>query len=129
MQISQQPGRNEAADAAAEREEERALVARVRASDASAYEAIFRQYWESLYNCAFRYVRSAEDAEDVVQSVMGRVWSGRADWRLAGSLGAYLHSAVRNACLDRIRRDVVSRRFRERRIDEILHGDDQGAPE
>jgi RNA polymerase sigma-70 factor, ECF subfamily len=109
--------------------EDRALVARVRSGDAGAYEQLFRRYWDSLYNVAFRFMRAADDAEDIVQGVFSRIWQSHASWHVIGSLGGYLHSAVRNACLDRLRHDAVARQFRERKAAEIQREGAAVAPE
>src|SRR6266487_2317864 len=75
-------------------------VDRIRAGDVDAFEALYRTYWQRLYTFAFRYVRSKEDAEEVVQDVFFRIWRGRADW-----------VPVRNAARDRLERAAVARRW------------------
>src|SRR5207248_11726469 len=89
-------------------------VDRIRAGDVDAFEALYRKYWQPLYAFAFRYVRSKEDAEEVVQEVFFRIWRGRADWIPAGAVRNYLYLAVRNAARDRLERAAVARRWRGR---------------
>jgi len=91
--------------------EERAWVARIRAGDLDAFEALYRGYWERLYAFAFRYLRSKEDAEEIVQEVFLRIWRGRAHWVPAGAVRNYLYLAVRNAARDRLERAAVARRW------------------
>src|SRR5437870_9246189 len=86
-------------------------VDRIRAGDVDAFEALYRTYWQRLYVFAFRYVRSKEDAEEVVQDVFFRIWRGRADWVPAGAVRNYLYLAVRNAARDRLERAAVARRW------------------
>src|SRR5213594_4269648 len=94
--------------------EERAWAARIRAGDLGAFEALYRGYWERLYAFAFRYLRSKEDAEEIVQEVFLRIWRGRAHWVPAGAVRNYLYLAVRNAARDRLERAAVARRWRGR---------------
>jgi len=82
---------------------------RIRAGDVDAFEALYRKYWQPLYAFAFRYVRSKEDAEEVVQDVFFRIWRGRADWVPAGAVRNYVYCAVRNAARDRLERAAVAR--------------------
>ena len=89
-------------------------VDRIRAGDVDAFEALYRKYWQPLYAFAFRYVRSKEDAEEVVQDVFFRIWRGRADWVPAGAVRNYVYCAVRNAARDRLERVAVARRWGER---------------
>jgi len=92
--------------------DERALVDRIRAGDMDAFEALYRRYWERLYAFAFRYLRSKEDAEEIVQEVFFRIWRGRAHWVPAGAVRNYLYLAVRNSARDRLERAAVARRRR-----------------
>ena|SRR2546425_641526 len=92
--------------------DERALADRIRAGDMDAFEALYRSYWERLYAFAFRYMRSKEDAEEIVQEVFLRIWRGRAHWVPAGAVRNYLYLAVRNSARDRWERAAVARRWR-----------------
>ena len=93
-------------------------VHRIRAGDVAAFEELYRNYWNQLYNFGFRYVQSAEEAEDVVQEVFFAVWRNRASWHVGGSLHGYLFVAVRNAAIGRLRRDATMRRWRDRTVRE-----------
>ncbi|HEV8305130.1 MAG TPA: RNA polymerase sigma-70 factor [Gemmatimonadales bacterium] len=92
--------------------DERAWADRIRAGDMEAFQALYRAYWQRLYAFAFRYVRSKEDAEEVVQEVFFRIWRARAHWVPAGAVRNYLYLAVRNAARDRLARAAVARRWR-----------------
>ena len=92
--------------------DERAWVDRIRTGDIDAFEALYRRYWERLYAFAFRYLRSKEDAEEIVQEVFFRIWRGRAHWVPAGAVRNYLYLAVRNSARDRAERAAVARRWR-----------------
>lgn len=96
--------------------DDQALVHRIRAGDVSAFEQLYRNFWSQLYNFAFRYVQSTEEAEDVVQEVFFTVWRNRADWQINSSLQHYLFVAVRNAAIGRLRRDATMQRWRERTV-------------
>jgi RNA polymerase sigma-70 factor (ECF subfamily) len=92
--------------------DERALADGIRAGDMGAFEALYRRYWERLYAFAFRYLRSKEDSEEIVQEVFFRIWRGRAHWVPAGAVRNYLYLAVRNSARDRLERAAVARRRR-----------------
>ena len=92
--------------------DERALADGIRVGDMDAFEALYRRYWERLYAFAFRYLRSKEDSEEIVQEVFFRIWRGRAHWVPAGAVRNYLYLAVRNSARDRAERAAVARRWR-----------------
>jgi len=56
---------------------EREWVARVRLGDESAFESLFEAYYASLCDFVQSYLRSAESAEEVVQTVGEKLARGR----------------------------------------------------
>lgn len=94
----------------------RALIRLIRESNVAAFEELYRLYWNQLYNFAFRYVQSSEEAEDVVQEIFFSVWRNRESWNVGGSLQHYLFVAVRNTAIGRLRRDATMRRWRDRTV-------------
>jgi RNA polymerase sigma-70 factor (family 1) len=91
-----------------------------RRRDGEAMEAIFRAHWKPLTRHALRFLRCEDEAEDAVQSVFVRMWRNETEWPSNEAMSSYLHSAVRNASLDRARRLAVRREFRERRAAVLL---------
>ena len=57
----------------------------------------------NLLRVAYRITGNAEEAEDVVQEVMLKMWSQRDSWDTIDSLPAYCMMMSRNLALDRIR--------------------------
>ncbi len=87
------------------------LVARVRAGDASALEALFHAHYDGLYGCAYRMVRSRAVAEEIIQEVFLQVWARRAQWTIdEGAERSYLYAAVRNGACRSLRRDRLADR-------------------
>lgn len=63
-------------------------------------EAVFRQCYRPLCLYALHYLHSVEEAEDVVQDCFVRMM----EHGLPAQPRAYLYTAVRNACVDLLRR-------------------------
>lgn len=57
-----------------------------------------------LYAFAFRYLNSREDAEDVVQDVMTKLWETRDTLDRYQNIPAWVTTVTRNMCIDRLRR-------------------------
>jgi len=113
--------------AAAHRDAE--LLARTRTGDPAAFEALFHAYYDPLCRLVDRYVRSAETAEEVVQSLFLRLWEQRETWTVRDTVRVYLYSAARRRALDHLKHERVTRRFREAAIaDPSLVGNDASAP-
>ncbi len=64
---------------------DRAWIARVRASDAAAFEAMFRAYGETLCSFVNGYVRSRDEAQELVQDLFLWIWEHRYEWEGCGT--------------------------------------------
>jgi RNA polymerase sigma-70 factor (ECF subfamily) len=105
------------------------LLARARTGDPAAFEALFHAYYDRLCRLVDRYVRSAETAEEVVQSLFLRLWEQRETWTVRDTVRVYLYSAARRRALDHLKHERVTRRFREAAVaDPSLLGEDASAP-
>ena len=58
---------------------------------------------EKLLAQARRWTGSGEDAEDIVQEVLLRLWSRRAELDRCASIEAFAATVTRNACIDWLR--------------------------
>jgi len=78
------------------------LLKDLRAGSLEAYNHIFKLYWKALYHVANGKLRSRLEAEEVVQELFIALWEKR-ETLLIGNLSGYLHTAVRNRVISRIR--------------------------
>jgi RNA polymerase sigma-70 factor (ECF subfamily) len=92
---------------------ERDWIEGIGRSDVAAFEAMVRAYGPQLARFAVGLVGSREDAEDIAQDVLWRVWDGREGWRPTASLRAYLFTAVRNRSLNLLQRGRIRARYQE----------------
>ncbi len=89
----------------AEREEDAALVSRVKLRDQQAFMRLYDRYSSLVYSVALRILRREQAAEDIVQDVFSQIWNdpGRLDAQHA-SIGPWLAVTTRNRAIDQIRR-------------------------
>lgn len=101
------------------------LVAALRAGDETSYERLVREHGGAMLAVARRYLRSEDDARDVVQEAMLSAFRGIASFDAGAKLSTWLHRIVVNCALMRLR----SRRRRpEESIDDLLPSfDEHGA--
>jgi len=57
-----------------------------------------------LYRLALRITMNREDAEDIVQDTLMKVWNKRDSWQDIDSIEAYSMTVCRNLALDKVRR-------------------------
>lgn len=89
------------------------IVRAIRQGQESAFEQLFRTYYERLCRYADTLLKDADEAEEMVQTVFLTIWEKRADWEVTLSLKAYLYRAVHNHCLNRIKHYGVRENHRE----------------
>ncbi len=85
---------------------EQDLIASLKQGDEAAYNYIFKQYWKTLYIQAFTKLQSRAAAEEVVQELFVTLWEKR-NTLLVSNLTHYLRLALRNKCIDHIRRKIA----------------------
>ena len=90
---------------------ERDLVARIRAGEERALEALHIKYWHSLVRAAVRYVGDEELARDVVQDVFSDIWYRRESWAPQGTVAGYLYGAIRNRAISVARHEQWTTRW------------------
>lgn len=95
------------------------VVARARAGDAAALEAVYRAFETPVYNLARRICRTTEDAEDVMQETFFEVCRSIRRYRGDGSLWGWIRTITASKALMRLRRN----KYRD--TDEL---DDEFAP-
>jgi RNA polymerase sigma factor (sigma-70 family) len=83
------------------------LVARAQAGDEAALEALFRAFETPVYNLARRMLRTAEDAEDVVQETFLEVVKSIGQYRGEGHLWGWIRRIAATKALMRIRREQL----------------------
>ena len=97
------------ADTAARRA---ALIA---AGDIDAFKGLFDAYFDKLYRYALRYLRSPEEAKDLVHDVFLQVWRHRQRIGLERDLRTYLYVTTRHHALDHLKHRKVEERFVKKR--------------
>jgi RNA polymerase sigma-70 factor (ECF subfamily) len=82
---------------------DRNLAEAMRDGSKQAFEAIYRNYHRMLYSIAFRYLSSAEDAEDATADVFVRLWEMRREIVIETNLRNFLYTMMKNYVLNQLR--------------------------
>ena len=85
------------------REEELAVVERVRGGDTDAFEALVTAYQKQIYNLTLRYVSNPEDAADLTQDAFLRAYRSLATFRGDSRFSVWLYRLATNICIDFLR--------------------------
>ena len=74
------------------------------AGDTRAFEQLVGRYERLIYRTVYFTVRNAEDAADLTQEILLRVWRGLPTYRGDARFLTWLFRIVRNTCTDHLRR-------------------------
>src|SRR5689334_14514391 len=79
------------------------LLARLQAGDEQALADLARTYGPKIYQLAFRYLRSREDAEESTQDVLFKVHRKVREFRGDAALSSWMYRITFNAAMSRLR--------------------------
>jgi RNA polymerase sigma-70 factor (ECF subfamily) len=79
------------------------ILSRIKEGDIEQFEVLFKEYYERLCQFAIKYVKNIEQSEGVVQDTFYNIWKNHKTLNITTSLKAYLYTAVRNNCLQKLR--------------------------
>lgn len=88
---------------------EKQVLQTIQSGNESAFEMIFKAYYQPLCRYAYSFLEDREEAEEVVQSSFITVWEKRKSIDIQTSLKSYLYRMVRNGCLNVIKHEKVKK--------------------
>lgn len=75
------------------------LVKKLRKGDVKAFDAVFEKYGNRLFGFVLKYLKSKEEAEELVQDVFLKIWENRKSLKSNTSLKSYLFTITyHNIC-------------------------------
>ncbi len=101
---------------------EKATLLRIGQGDKQAFDELFKRYYASLVLYGEKCHLGREDAEDAAMDVLAKLWKGREKLPAVNYLPAYLYKAMKNACVDHLKK-----RNRSELTEKTYH--QQGDPE
>jgi len=102
--------------------DDHALVEACRGGDRRAFQLLYERYERKVYAVAYGFLRSQEDALDVVQEAFIKVYRYLPNFEGQSSFYTWLYRIVANLCIDHLRRNV---RKRDVEFDDRLRHDDE----
>jgi RNA polymerase sigma-70 factor (ECF subfamily) len=91
------------------------LLARLQAGDDRALADLAEAYGSKIYQLAFRYLRNKEDAEEVAQDVLFKVYRKVGAFRGDAALSSWIYRITFNAAMSRLRTASFQRAQEEER--------------
>jgi RNA polymerase sigma factor (sigma-70 family) len=89
---------------------DQAIIDRIRQGDVDAFERLSEQHSDSLWRYAYRFVRTRDRADDVVQDVLFNLWQQRERLDPNKNVRAFLFKDTRFRALNLLRHEHIVRR-------------------
>jgi RNA polymerase sigma-70 factor (ECF subfamily) len=97
--------------------QETALIDRLRLGDGAAVQQLADTYGSKIFHLAFRYMKNREDAEEVVQDVLLKVYQKIGAFRGDAALASWIYRITFNTAMSRLRN---GRFMRPNELDEVV---------
>src|SRR5947207_1434504 len=102
------------------------LLTRLQAGDERALSELADTYGTKVYQLAFRYLHNKEDAEEITQDVLYKVYRKVRDFRGDSALSSWIYRITFNAAMSRLRTTSYQRARDEER--QAIEQDELGTP-
>lgn len=80
------------------------LILALKEGNLKAFNQVFDRYAKRLYRFSMGYLKSAENAEEIVQEVFLKIWDNREELIAQKSFESYLFTIAKNGILNTIRK-------------------------
>lgn len=83
---------------------EQILLANAKAGDVAAFEELVEGYQKKIFNLAYRIIGNYDDAGDMAQEALIRIYRSIANFKEQSSFSTWIYRITTNVCLDEIRK-------------------------
>ena len=101
---------------------ERELIGRMQAGDASAVAELSSAYGARIHQLAFRYMKNWEDAEEVTQDVLMKVFRKIDAFRGDAALSSWIYRITFNTAMSRLRTGRAGKNAEQQRSEPVGEG-------
>lgn len=91
--------------------DEQELVKKLQKGDIEAFDLIYKKYSGKIYAFAFRYLKSSEESEELVQSVFLKLWEDRNDLKSELSFKSFIFTITYNDICKSFRKRIYHQKF------------------
>jgi RNA polymerase sigma-70 factor (ECF subfamily) len=80
------------------------LILKLKEGSSEAFQQLFDRYGPKIHRFSLAYLKSTQEAEEIVQEVFLKIWNVRGELKSDKSLDSYVFTIAKNAILNTIRK-------------------------
>jgi RNA polymerase sigma-70 factor (family 1) len=80
------------------------MVAALNSGEQHAFDTIYHTYYQALCFFANRIIQNEQEAEDISQECMEKLWNARGQFKDAGHVKGFLYTVAYRACMNHFKR-------------------------
>lgn len=84
------------------------LLEKYQKGDESAFEQLIKRHFKSVYSMAYKYVWSAQEAEDVTQEVFVKAWKNIKKFDKTKNFKTWILTITKNTAIDSLKKKKMS---------------------
>jgi RNA polymerase sigma-70 factor, ECF subfamily len=92
---------------------EQQIIQGIREGKQEYFQEVFNAYYESLCHYAYTILRDMDEAEDIVQSMLLKLWEKRENLHITYAIRSYLYKAVHNLCINQLEHRQIKQKHLE----------------
>ena len=102
-------------------EQEREILDRLAQGDREAFDALYLHYAPKVEELAFWMLKNRTEAEDVMQSIMLKVWERKEEIAQMTRFSNYLFTMTKNAIFDIYNRSLVHEKYESAQLSSVRY--------
>jgi RNA polymerase sigma-70 factor (family 1) len=103
--------------------DDRDLVEKLQSGDVESFDIIYNKYSGKLYSFGLKYLKSTDEAEELVQSVFLKVWENYKNLKKEASFKSYLFTIAYNEICNLFRK----RNYQQKYIEDTVYVNSQSS--
>lgn len=102
------------------------IIRQAQSGDTQAFRKVVEHYQGFVYSVAFRFLQERDDARDITQDILIKLWKNLSTYQKEVRLSTWLYKIITNQCLDHIK---ARQRRRTDRMTEIDSSHEIASPD
>lgn len=93
--------------------EKNKLITQLKASNKHTFNQLYTEYSGRLYRFIYGYMKSDEDARDMIQEVFIKLWNSRMNMKIDTNIEALLFTITKNVIISTFRKKINEKKYLE----------------